>query len=77
MKHPDEPALPAGDDGPQGQPDIMGYHTADEIPIYWKYAETFTLQRPDVRADRLVDAARAPVPDLGLVGELHRPRTTR
>jgi phospholipase C len=29
--------------GPQGQPDIMGYHTADEIPIYWKYAKTFTL----------------------------------
>ena len=21
----------------------MGYHTADEIPIYWKYAKTFTL----------------------------------
>ncbi len=29
--------------GPQGQPDIMGFHTAAEIPIYWKYAETFTL----------------------------------
>ena len=30
-------------DGPQGQPDIMGYHTASEIPTYWKYAKTFTL----------------------------------
>jgi phospholipase C len=29
--------------GPAGQPDVMGYHTADELPIYWKYAETFTL----------------------------------
>lgn len=31
-------------DGPQGQPDVMGYHTAKEIPVYWKYAKTFTLQ---------------------------------
>jgi phospholipase C len=29
--------------GPAGQPDVMGYHTAKEIPIYWKYAKTFTL----------------------------------
>ena len=66
--------MPAGDDGPQGQPDVMGYHTADEIPIYWKYARDVHAARPDVRADRLVDAARAPVPGLGVVGQLHRPR---
>ena len=29
--------------GPQGQPDVMGYHTGKELPIYWKYARTFTL----------------------------------
>jgi phospholipase C len=30
--------------GPQGQPDVMGYHDAREIPNYWQYAEHFTLQ---------------------------------
>jgi phospholipase C len=30
--------------GPQGQPDVMGYHTRKEIPNYWSYAETFLLQ---------------------------------
>jgi phospholipase C len=30
--------------GPQGQPDVMGYHTAREIPNYWAYARTFVLQ---------------------------------
>jgi phospholipase C len=30
--------------GPQGQPDVMGYHTRAEIPNYWRYAETFVLQ---------------------------------
>jgi phospholipase C len=30
--------------GPQGQPDVMGYHTRSEIPNYWRYAETFVLQ---------------------------------
>jgi phospholipase C len=30
--------------GPNGQPDVMGYHTADEIPNYWRYATTFLLQ---------------------------------
>jgi phospholipase C len=32
------------DIGPQGQPDVMGYHTGREIPNYWRYAETFVLQ---------------------------------
>ena len=30
--------------GPQGQPDVMSYHTAKEIPNYWRYARTFVLQ---------------------------------
>jgi phospholipase C len=32
------------DPGPAGQPDIMGYHTAAEIPNYWAYARRYTLQ---------------------------------
>ena len=30
--------------GPKGQPDVMGYHTANEIPNYWAYANQFVLQ---------------------------------
>jgi phospholipase C len=30
--------------GPQGQPDVMGWHDAREIPNYWTYAEGFVLQ---------------------------------
>jgi phospholipase C len=30
--------------GPHGTPDIMGYHTAEEIPNYWAYAERYVLQ---------------------------------
>jgi phospholipase C len=30
--------------GPQGQPDVMSYHTRNEIPNYWRYAEEFVLQ---------------------------------
>ncbi|HEY3264550.1 MAG TPA: alkaline phosphatase family protein [Actinomycetota bacterium] len=30
--------------GPQGQPDVMSYHTAKEIPNYWAYAHHFVLQ---------------------------------
>jgi phospholipase C len=30
--------------GPDGTPDVMGYHTAQEIPNYWAYAQRFTLQ---------------------------------
>ena len=43
MKHPLDPPCPEATDGPQGQPDVMGYHTADEIPIYWMYAQTFAM----------------------------------
>ena len=34
----------AGYLGPQGQPDVMSYHTAKEIPNYWRYAKEFVLQ---------------------------------
>ena len=30
--------------GPQGQADVMGYHTRQELPNYWKYADEFVLQ---------------------------------
>ncbi len=30
--------------GPQGQPDVMSYHTRDEIPNYWSYADHYLLQ---------------------------------
>jgi phospholipase C len=30
--------------GPGGTPDVMGYHTAAELPNYWAYARTYTLQ---------------------------------
>jgi phospholipase C len=30
--------------GPQGQPDVMSYHTRAEIPNYWAYADHFVLQ---------------------------------
>ncbi|MCJ7831828.1 MAG: hypothetical protein MUP92_00065, partial [Actinobacteria bacterium] len=29
--------------GPQGQPEVMGYHTRDEIRNYWTYADQFVL----------------------------------
>jgi phospholipase C len=30
--------------GPQGQPDVLGYHTRAELPVYWEYADHFVLQ---------------------------------
>ncbi|HEU4354156.1 MAG TPA: alkaline phosphatase family protein [Actinomycetota bacterium] len=30
--------------GPQGQHDVMSYHTRKDIPNYWKYADRFVLQ---------------------------------
>ncbi len=38
-KNPDDPACSAS-----GEPDVMGYHTAAEIPNYWTYAKDFVLQ---------------------------------
>ena len=41
--HPDMLPCPKTTPGPQGQPDVMGYHTAHEIPNYWAYAKRYTL----------------------------------
>ena len=73
MKHPGEYPCTAAHDGPAGQPDIMGYHTAKEIPNYWDYAEDVHAPRPHVRAHRLVDAPRASVPGVRVVGDVPRP----
>jgi phospholipase C len=60
--------------GPGGQPDIMGYHTASEIPNYWAYAKHFVLQdhmfAPESSSTLpshlfLVSAWAATCPDLG------------
>jgi phospholipase C len=41
--HRDDPAC-ADFLGPQGQPDVMSYHTRKDIPNYWAYADHFVLQ---------------------------------
>jgi phospholipase C len=41
--HRDDPAC-ADYLGPQGQPDVMSYHTRKDIPNYWSYADHFVLQ---------------------------------
>jgi phospholipase C len=33
-----------GGSGPNGTPDVMGFHTAREIPNYWAYARRYLLQ---------------------------------
>jgi len=42
LLHRDDPSC-ANSFGPQGQPDVMGYHNRNEIPNYWKYADEFVL----------------------------------
>jgi len=43
-RHPEEWACRQAKLGPQGQPDMMGYHTARELPNYWAYARRYLLQ---------------------------------
>ena len=43
MLHPTTDPCPQATDGPQGQPDIMGFKTRREIPNYWDYADHYTL----------------------------------
>ncbi|MEX0990960.1 MAG: alkaline phosphatase family protein [Actinomycetota bacterium] len=43
LLHRDSPEC-ANSFGPKGQPDVMGYHTRDEIPNYWAYADWGVLQ---------------------------------
>ncbi len=46
-KIPNDPACVIGNTGkvtgPAATPDVMGYHTAAEIPNYWAYAKNFVL----------------------------------
>jgi phospholipase C len=42
--HPDDGACRRARPGPQGQSDVMGFHTAKEIPNYWAYARRYQLQ---------------------------------
>ena len=42
--NPDRPGCAEAQPGPGGTPDVMGYHTAQEIPNYWAYASRYTLQ---------------------------------
>jgi len=42
--NPTRPGCPQATPGPNGTPDVMGYKTAAEIPNYWAYAKTYTLQ---------------------------------
>jgi phospholipase C len=42
--NPDDPACRRARPGPQGQSDVMGFHTAEEIPNYWAYARRYQLQ---------------------------------
>ena len=58
--------------GPELQPDVMSYLNERDIPNYWTYARRVRAPGPDVRSDGRVDAARAPVPGLGVVGVLPR-----
>ena len=57
---------------PGGQPDIMGYHTASEIPNYWAYAKHFVLQDHMFAPESLVDPSLTPVPGVG-AGRRHVP----
>ena len=59
--------------GPEGQPDVMSYLTRQEHPELLGLRGRVRAAGPDVRADRRLDPARAPVPRLGLVRLLLRP----
>ena len=44
FKHPEEFACKRAHPGPNGEPDIMGFHTGREIANYWAYANRYLLQ---------------------------------
>ena len=60
--------------GPNGTPDVMGYHTADEIPNYWAYAQRYTLQDRMFAPSDSWTLARAPVPGVGMVRDVSQLR---
>jgi len=43
-KHPRMAPCPKTRPGPNGTPDVMGFHTGREIPNYWAYAKRYLLQ---------------------------------
>ena len=63
--NPARPGCKQATPGPKGAPDVMGFHTAHEIPNYWAYARRLRAARSHVRADRLVDPPVASVPVSG------------
>ena len=54
-------------------PDVMGYHTAAEIPNYWTYAKDFALDDHMFEPVDVVVPPRSPLPGLGLVGQVLEP----
>ena len=44
LHDPTKAPCPRTHPGPDGTPDVMGYHTAKEIPNYWAYARHYLLQ---------------------------------
>jgi phospholipase C len=42
--HPSVPGCEEAKPGPDNTPDVMGFHTAHEIPNYWAYAQRYLLQ---------------------------------
>jgi phospholipase C len=42
--NPARPGCKEAKPGPNGTPDVMGFHTAHEIPNYWSYAQRYLLQ---------------------------------
>ena len=72
------PLVPTGrrcDDylGPDGQPDVMSTHDRATIPNYWEYADDSSCRIVMFAAVGFLDAAVAPVPDVGLGGRARRP----
>ena len=68
---PDEPGLRAT----RRTPDVMGYHTRSRHPELLDVRAELRAAGPHVRAERVVEPARAPVPGLGVVGA-RAPSTT-
>ena len=51
-----------------GPIDVMGYHTAERHPELLELRQELRAPGPHVRAGRVVEPARAPVPGVGVVG---------
>ncbi len=65
-------ARPCTEEGSSAQRiDPMGYHDAREIPNYWAYAQSFVLQDNMYEPNSAWSLARAPLPRLRVVGDVH------